>query len=843
MLDDIKVGIDVDLAPFTAGMATVDAVAANPPTLQLKPVMAVGAMETAQASLTMVSAEATRAQFNLQGLATAFAAVGTASQALGTIVPGMKTLGVATKATAGGVAATASSFGLLSTMATNLAVGVGLVLAPLRGLIIIPKLVAGSFRVMFAVILAPLKIMAAGLKAVATAAWIVVKPMLAIAAAVFKFKVFLASIQIQFKLLRAFLAFLPPQLRVVVVGLTALGAMGRVGSLGLKAVATAAGVAAGAVLAVKHPVQALGLAMLKSAITMRLMAMATLSAARAMVKFAFARTVAGMKTLGAATLNVARHIGGKLVGAISGGVKMFGLLLAAGAGWGIKLASDAEQAQVGFATMLKSGTQAKAVLAELEQFAASTPFQLNDLRDGAKQLLNAQVPATDLTNRLTMLGDIAAGTGKPIGDFVRIFAKVKSTGKVSLESLNQLAERGVPIYTALTSTLGVTRTEMLDMVSKGKLGFTELDAALKSTATGSGVFAGGMAAQSQTVAGLFSTLKDNVGFAMRELGGELMHAFNFKGLMANGITMFQSLKAGIASMRPAFMATATVVKAAFGAVWEVITVVFNGISSALGVTGGNFMATFMEWAAVATWAFKEWPNIAQLAFTNVSLWLVQAGADFKHLFTGVMPALFTWFGSNWGDLFTTAFDFVTTVFINLGQNIRNAMSAIWDFISSGGTSSLSMAWTPLTEGFKNTIKELPDIPDRAVGELEKSLAAQSENLAGALGNSLAAEIDNNMAMLRDFQSQTVTTPELEPVTGTNDATVDDTTSGKSTRTDFSVASLDRGSEAALKAIFAANNRGDKTPEKQLAVQKQMAGHLQTLANREPIQLGVAGAVG
>ena len=492
--------------------------------------------------------------------------------------------------------------------------------------------------------------------------------------------------------------------------------------------------------------------------------------------------------------------------------------------------------------MLKSGDGAKAVLAELEQFAASTPFQLDSLRDGAKQLLTAGVPAQGLTNKLRQLGDIAAGTGKPIGDFVRIFAKVKSTGKVGLESLNQLAERGVPIYSTLQKQLGVSREEMLKMISAGKIGFPELNTAIESMSTGAGMFAGGMAAQSQTISGLFSTLKDNVGFAMRELGSEIMLAFDFKGLMATAITMFQALKTGIASARPAFVAIATVSKAAFSAVWEVVTVVFNGLMSSLGLTSGNFMTTFMEWAAIATWAFKEWPNIAELAFLNVGLGLVRLGAEFVHHFTVRIPTVLAWFGENFVDIFTTAASFVGSIFLNLGENIKNAMTAIWDFITSGGTE-LEFAWTPLTEGFKNTIKDMPDIPDRAVSALEKKMQADSERLAGALGGSLADEIDSNMQMLEEFQSKEVKLPTMDDVQ-LPDGVEEEGTAGdtKNKRTNFLVDSLNRGSEAALKAIF--SNQPNSTAEKQLSTQKSMDKHLGTIAKNTrggQVELTEAGA--
>jgi len=179
------------------------------------------------------------------------------------------------------------------------------------------------------------------------------------------------------------------------------------------------------------------------------------------------------------------------------------------------------------------------------------------------------------------------------------------------------------------------------------------------------------------------------------------------------------------------------------------------------------MTTFLEMSAMATWAFQNWPDIATLAFINVGLSLVRFGADFAHLFTGVMPALFSWFGSNWSQLFMTAASFVGNVFANIGKNIMAIMTAVWDFIASGGTKSLSLAWTPLLDGFKNTVAALPDIPPRAIGELEAVLAADSARLGESLGTSLGTAIDKNMKLLSDFQAAQAVA--VEPTLASNEA--------------------------------------------------------------------------
>lgn len=814
--ESLDIPIGVDLTPFKTAMARVRAEVTTVPKLDIAPI---DNLNTLKSSVENVATAASDLQFDVNGISTAFNGVAVASRQLSLVSQHFGILGKTINFAGAGANYLAAAIGLISTMATYLAAGIGMVIAPLTGLIIIPKLIAGAFSLMFAVVLTPFKLMFAAVKTVARAMWLLLQPVLKVAAAVFKLKVFFASLRIQLKMLSTFFALLPPKLRLVVGGLMAVGMAGRAGSVALNLFGKALGVAAFAALAIKSPLKAIGFAALKTALTIGRLTRSVVRATKALIRFAFAKTIAGLKGVGAASLNVAKQIGGRLLGSLKAGAVALGLLAIAGAGWGVALAADAEQAEIAFTTMLKSGDAAKAVLAELETFAASTPFQLDSLRDGAKQLLNAGVPADMLTNKLTMLGDIAAGTGKPIGDFVKIFSKVRSTGKVSLETLNQLAERGVPIYTALQQQLGVSREEMLSMISKGKVGFTDLNAALESTATGAGVFAGGMAAQSQTVSGLFSTLKDNVGFAMRELGVELIHAFDFKGLMADGIGLFQSLKAGIAAARPAFMATATVVKAAFAAVWEVVTVVFNGITSALGLTGGNFMATFMEWAAIATWAFKAWPDIAMLAFTNVQLWLVQLGAEFVHHFTVRLPTIIGWFADNFVNIFTTIGSFVASFFTNMASNIFAVMSAVWDYLASGGTSSFEVAWTPLLDGFENSISKLPDIPDRAISELERGLMNESENLAGALGNSLAAEIDANMQMLNDFQNQQVETPTIPPITAQGDQTVDEDTTPATSGSKSIGDALDNGSAEALKAIFTAN-RDEKVAQKQLEIQKR-----------------------
>lgn len=775
-------------------------------------------VQQVKSGLDLVSNTANDAIFNLNALARGLAGIQTASNGLMVVSQRFGILNTVAGTALQGVNIITNGLSLLGSMAFNAATGIGLLLKPLAGIGLVAKASAVAVGLLIKAIVAPFRLAFAVVSRLASALWMLAKPLISVAKLFFSLKMMMMSFKVQFQIMQKLLAMLPPQLRVAVVGLVALGAAGRAGSAALSLLAGAAKLAGTAFLLATNPLKGLTVVALGAARSFALLTVRAYSAAKAMASMAAVGALTAMRSIMAAGGNVVTMLGRMAMNAIKTGAA----IAVIGIGWGIKLAADAEQAQIAFATMLKSGSAARKVLGELEQFAASTPFQLQDLQDGAKQLLNAQVPTSELTERLRMLGDIAAGTGKPINDFVRIFAKVKSTGKVSLETLNQLAERGVPIYSALAQTLGVSREEMLDMISKGKVGFNDLDAALKSTATGAGVFAGGMAAQSQTISGLFSTLKDNVGFAMRELGQELARAFDFKSMLADGITFFQNMRQSISQLTPMFVALANATKAAFGAIAEVASVTGQSVSSSFGAAKMDVTQFFTDMLTVASFAFKNWPDLAMLAFTNMELVAVRSFNQIIHFLTVILPETARWFADNWRDIFVTIGEYTKTVFMNLAGNIMNTMKAVWDYIS-GNSQTLEFAWKPLTEGFKSTVKELPDIPDRAISDLEKSLTAESEALGKKMNDALANEFLQNMQKSQQIQLEKMQAAMDTGAAGAMPDQQADTGTGSnataSTTDTSQVAALTKGSKEAFDAINRFRMQGDgdkKTEEKKTA---------------------------
>lgn len=112
-----------------------------------------------------------------------------------------------------------------------------------------------------------------------------------------------------------------------------------------------------------------------------------------------------------------------------------------------------------------------------------------------------------------------------------------------------------------------------------------------------------------------------------------------------------------------------------------------------------------------TWAIMQ---EQALLFVQNTVERFQAG--FKNL-----GELAQWFGENWSDILFSVFDYATTVFINLGQNIRNMFGSLWDWIQSGFEGSFEIDWTPLTEGFHNSIKRMPQLTEAQIQTTNKKL--------------------------------------------------------------------------------------------------------------------------
>ena len=184
----------------------------------------------------------------------------------------------------------------------------------------------------------------------------------------------------------------------------------------------------------------------------------------------------------------------------------------------VAVRSQFQQLEISFGTMLKSKEKANELMAQLTDLAAKTPFGLEEVSDGAKKLLAFQIPAQEVTETLRRMGDVASGLGVPMGQLIHVYGQVKAQGKLVTNDLYQFMNAGIPIIAELSKVVGKSETEIKDMVSAGKIGFTEIQSVIKNMTNEGGLFYNLMAEQSKSLGGQISNLKDNFDQMLNEIG-------------------------------------------------------------------------------------------------------------------------------------------------------------------------------------------------------------------------------------------------------------------------------------------------------------------------------------
>lgn len=177
-----------------------------------------------------------------------------------------------------------------------------------------------------------------------------------------------------------------------------------------------------------------------------------------------------------------------------------------------------QQLEVAFNTMLGSKAKADALMDKVIETAAKTPFDLQGVASGAKQLLAYGVASEDVTNRLVQLGNIAAGLSIPLNDIVYLYGTTMVQGRLYAQDVHQFMGRGIPLVKELAKELGKTENEINAMVSAGKVGFPEVQKVLDNLTNSGGMFYNLMEEQSKTISGKISNLEDSISVMFNNIG-------------------------------------------------------------------------------------------------------------------------------------------------------------------------------------------------------------------------------------------------------------------------------------------------------------------------------------
>ena len=204
---------------------------------------------------------------------------------------------------------------------------------------------------------------------------------------------------------------------------------------------------------------------------------------------------------------------GKVIGAIGGAAALKSFISEM-----VNVRGEFQQLEIAFGTMLKSKEKADKLMAELVDIAAKTPFDLQGVASSAKQMLAYGSSAESVGKELVMLGNVAAGVGAQLGDIAYLYGTLRTQGRAYAVDIRQFAGRGIPIYEELAKVMGVTKDEVSDLVSQGKVGFKEVEQAFQNMTKEGGMYFNLMQEQSKSLTGQISNLGDAWDSMLNEMG-------------------------------------------------------------------------------------------------------------------------------------------------------------------------------------------------------------------------------------------------------------------------------------------------------------------------------------
>lgn len=197
--------------------------------------------------------------------------------------------------------------------------------------------------------------------------------------------------------------------------------------------------------------------------------------------------------------------------------------LALGAGFvtlaktGLDAAMTMEGLNAQFTVMTGSAERAKGVIDEIAAFAAKTPFDKLGLSNAAKTLMAFGMSADSVVPTLKMLGDVAGSDQNKLNSLALVFGQIQSAGKLTGGDFLQLINQGFNPLTIISQKTGIAVAELKDQMSKGAITADMVTAAFRAATSEGGLFFGNLEAQSQTLAGKLSTLKDNFVTALQNM--------------------------------------------------------------------------------------------------------------------------------------------------------------------------------------------------------------------------------------------------------------------------------------------------------------------------------------
>lgn len=399
----------------------------------------------------------------------------------------------------------------------------------------------------------------------------------------------------------------------------------------------------------------------------------------------------------------------------------------------IQVRGQFQQTEIAFKTMLQSESKANELLQQIIHTAAITPFGVEDVTEGAKQLLAFNVAAEDVNDTLIRLGDVAAGMNLNLSELVMLYGTTIAKGKMDTMDLYQFLNRGIPIADELAKVMGLDVSnaiaEVKEQLTAGKVTSDIFIKAMQNMTSEGSKFGGLMEAQSRSITGQISNIEDAIEQKFNELGKSQ------EGIINKGLDVVSSLVENWQNVVEVVMVAAT----AYGTYKAVLMTV-----TALQTLNNRIL----QQAVVEK-------TLAAAAGINLSNAEAVAAARTKFL-TLAQKSLTA-------ALKETAMATLANPYVLLAAAITSVVYAIYKFSTAASAAEIAQeAWNKSLDEFnqkvedrKQKIKELVNtIQDASSTKLQKQLAFDElGSIAPELGKIYQNVEQLQNTDLSDFNSQ------------------------------------------------------------------------------------------
>ena len=193
----------------------------------------------------------------------------------------------------------------------------------------------------------------------------------------------------------------------------------------------------------------------------------------------------------------------------------------------IQAAAEFEQLSMTMKVLIGDAEEAKKVFADINTLVETTPVTMRGAMDASRTLLAFGVAAEDLASTLEMLGNISAGNEERFLGLALAFAQTQAAGRLTGQEVLQMVNQGFNPLKQMAEDIErefgirapVAFRKLKVAMEQGQISADMVTDAFRSASTGSGKYAGMLAAATETMSGQFAIFLSSVFQLKAQLGG------------------------------------------------------------------------------------------------------------------------------------------------------------------------------------------------------------------------------------------------------------------------------------------------------------------------------------